>query len=148
MEQIEDKERKEREDKRKKELEVARKKEAKRLAIRKARITKEYNRLVKLYVVENDINSHVIKKLCARASFLLILAEDIEKDINSDNLTVLTINASQQFTKSNPLLKDYRDTVKSYQTVVKQLCDLSKPGTQITSNDKSGPDELEMFMNT
>lgn len=148
MEQIEDKERKKQEDKRKKELEVARKKEAKILAIRKARITKEYNRLIKLYVIDNVINSHVIKKLCARASFLLILAEDIEKDINSDNLTVLTINASQQFTKSNPLLKDYRDTVKSYQTVIKQLCDLSKPGTQITSNDKSGPDELEMFMNT
>ena len=128
----------------KKELEDKKKK----LAIRKARITKEYNRLVKLFDTSLKDRSHVIKKLCARASFLLILSEDIEKDINDDNLTVLTINASQQFTKSNPLLKDYRDTVKSYQTVVKQLCDLSKPGMQSSASDKSIPDELEMFMNT
>ena len=120
----------------------------KKLVIRKSRVTKEYNRLVKLFDTSLKDRSHVIKKLCARASFLLILSEDIEKDINDDNLTVLTINASQQFTKSNPLLKDYRDTVKSYQTVVKQLCDLSKPGMQLSASDKSIPDELEMFMNT
>lgn len=77
--------------------------------------------------------------------FLLILAEDIEKDINSDNLTVLTINASQQFIKANPLMKDYRDTVKSYQTVIKQLCDLTKNDNTTRKND---PDELEQFLNT
>ena len=80
------------------------------------------------------------------SSFLLILAEDIEKNINSDNLTVLTINASQQFTKANPLMKDYRDTVKSYQTVVKQLCDLTKNDN--SSAGKNEPDELESFLNT
>ena len=142
------KESKPKEDKRKKELDNALKIEKKKLAIRKSRITKENNRLIKLYVVDpKDNRSHVIKKLCARASFLLILSEDIERDINNDDLTVLTINANQQFVKSNPLLKDYRDTVKSYQTVVKQLCDLSKNGSS-SSNDKTEPDELEDFMNS
>lgn len=144
MEQNVDKVEIDKDKQKKKELEDKKKK----LAIRKARVTKEYNRLVKLFDTSLKDRSHVIKKLCARASFLLILSEDIEKDINDDNLTVLTINASQQFTKSNPLLKDYRDTVKSYQTVVKQLCDLSKPGMQSSASDKSIPDELEMFMNT
>lgn len=130
-----------------KELEKQRKEEKKKLAIRKSRITKEYNRLTKLFEVSSKDKLHVINKLCARASFLLILAEDIEKDINSDNLTVLTVNASQQFTKSNPLLKDYRDTVKSYQTVVKQLCDLSKNESN-SSPEKILPDELESFLNT
>lgn len=117
-----------------------------KLAARKGRITKEYKRLTSLFCVSQDDKSHVIKKLCARASFLLILAEDIEKNINSDNLTVLTINASQQFTKANPLMKDYRDTVKSYQTVVKQLCDLTKKDN--SSAGKNEPDELESFLNT
>ena len=144
MEKSKSKTKKKKEDTKKKELNDIQKK----LTIRKARITKEYNRLVKLFDTSLKDRSHVIKKLCARASFLLILSEDIEKDINNDNLTVLTINASQQFTKSNPLLKDYRDTVKSYQTVVKQLCDLSKPGMGSSNNDKSIPDELEEFMNT
>ena len=117
-----------------------------RLTARKSRITKEYNRLISLFNVTQEDKSHIIKKLCARASFLLILAEDIEKNINSDNLTVLTINASQQFTKANPLMKDYRDTVKSYQTVVKQLCDLTKNDN--ISSSKNEPDELESFLNT
>lgn len=117
-----------------------------RLTARKGRITKEYNRLISLFNVTQEDKSHIIKKLCARASFLLILAEDIEKNINSDNLTVLTINASQQFTKANPLMKDYRDTVKSYQTVVKQLCDLTKNDN--ISSSKNEPDELESFLNT
>lgn len=117
-----------------------------RLATRKARITKEYNRLVKLFDNSSKEKSHVIKKLCARASFLLILSEDIEKDINNEKLLILTINASQQFLKSNPLLKDYRDTVKSYQTVVKQLCDLTKNDNSPSS--KNEPDELESFLNT
>ena len=144
MEKSKAKAKKKKEDTKKKELDNSKKK----LAVRKARITKEYNRLVKLFDISLKDRSHVIKKLCARAAFLLILSEDIEQDINNDDLTVLTINASQQFTKSNPLLKDYRDTVKSYQTVVKQLCDLSKPGIQLPSGDKSIPDELEMFMNS
>ena len=117
-----------------------------KLNARKGRITKEYNRLCKLFSTSQEDKLHVIKKLCARASFLLILAEDIEKNINSDNLTVLTINASQQFTKANPLMKDYRDTVKSYQTVVKQLCDLTKNDS--SNNSKNEPDELEEFLNT
>lgn len=117
-----------------------------RFNARKARITREYNRLCKLFSISQEDKSHVIKKLCARASFLLILAEDIEKNINSDKLTILTINASQQFIKANPLMKDYRDTVKSYQTVLKQLCDLTKNDNP--SSNKNEPDELEAFLNT
>ena len=89
--------------------------------------------------------NHVIKKLIKRASFLMVLSEDMERDIRKAELTMTTINASQSFTKSNPLLKDYRDTVKSYQTVLKQLCDLVKDSSL---SDKSVPDELEMFLKT
>lgn len=133
--------------KKKEEISLIEDNESKRkLAARKARITKEQKRLIKLFDTNSKEKSHVIKKLCARASFLLILSEDIEKNINSDNLTVLTINASQQFLKANPLMKDYRDTVKSYQTVVKQLCDLTKSDN--SNNNKNEPDELEDFLNT
>ena len=68
--------------------------------------------------------------------------EDMEAElIGCEKYTTTTINASQTFIKSNPLLKDYRDTVKSYQTVLKQLCDLTK--------DEKNPvekDELEQFL--
>ena len=70
------------------------------------------------------------------------MIKDMEDDLlNCEDYTVTTINASQSFVKSNPLLKDYRDTVKSYQTVIKQLCDLTK-------DDKNpvDKDELEEFI--
>ncbi len=108
-----------------------------------SRITSEYNKLSKIFVSSYPEKNHVIKKLIKRASFLLILAEEMEKDIRESDLTTETINASQSFIKSNPLLKDYRDTVKSYQTVVKQLCDLV--GKESTS-DRDKPDELEVFL--
>ena len=111
---------------------------------KETRITKEYNKLSKLFISSHPEKEHVIKKLIKRASFLLILAEDMEKDIQSSELTTETINGSQSFVKSNPLLKDYRDTIKSYQTVIKQLCDLLK---NEGNPEKNMPDELEAFLN-
>lgn len=113
------------------------------MSIRKARITKEKNKLYKLFSTTNIEKEHIINRLIDRASFLLILSEDMETQIKDSDLTILTVNAYQSFTKSNPLLKDYRDTVKSYQTVLKQLCDLIKSDNQMDNNE---PDELEEFL--
>lgn len=128
----------------KEELKDEQLKQSRKEAMKKTRITTEYNRLIKLFIGKSDAQKHVIQKLSKRAAFLLILSEDMEKDIQSTNMTVETINASQYFIKANPLLKDYRDTIKSYQTVIKQLCDLVKNDN---SSDKKEPDELEAFIN-
>lgn len=125
-----------------KEKQVEEEKKKKQLAIRKARITKEKNKLYKLFDSNNPEKKHLINRLIDRAAFLLVLSEDMETDIKEENLTVLTVNSSQSFIKANPLLKDYRDTVKSYQTVLKQLIDLTKNET--TNTDE--PDELEEFL--
>ncbi len=119
-------------------------KQPRKEAMKKTRITTEYNRLVKLFIGKSEAQKHVIQKLSKRAAFLLILSEDMEKDIQSTDMTVETINASQYFIKANPLLKDYRDTIKSYQTVIKQLCDLVKNDA---FPEKKEPDELEAFIN-
>lgn len=108
-----------------------------------SRITYEYNRLCNLFLTKVKEKDHIVKRLSKRAAFLMVLSEIMEKQIKESDLTVETINASQQFTKSNPLLKDYRDTVKSYQTVIKQLCDLVR---NESSSDKDKPDELELFL--
>jgi hypothetical protein len=113
------------------------------MSIRKARITKEKNKLYKLFSTTNIEKKHIINRLIDRASFLLILSEDMETQIKDSDLTILTVNSYQSFTKSNPLLKDYRDTVKSYQTVLKQLCDLIKNDSQMDPNES---DELEEFL--
>ena len=119
-------------------------KQVKKETTKKTRITTEYNKLVKLFATKSEAQKHVIEKLAKRAAFLLILSEDMEKDIQATDMLVETINASQSFIKANPLLKDYRDTIKSYQTVIKQLCDLVK---NESSPEKNLPDELEQFLN-
>lgn len=109
---------------------------------RKKRIDKEKKNFEKIFKSVSQDKKDIISKLLDTASFLLIMIQDMEAElIQCEKYTTTTINASQTFIKSNPLLKDYRDTVKSYQTVLKQLCDLTK--------DEKNPvekDELEMFL--
>ena len=86
-----------------------------------------------------------IQELIYRASFLLVLAQDMELElIKYDSFITTTINASQSFVKTNPLLKDYRDTIKSYQSVIKQIDDLTKDDV-ITD---PVPDELDNFIDS
>lgn len=110
----------------------------------KTKIKKESNKLKKLFKSNSLEKSYIINKLIEKAAFLLVLSEQMETELKESDLSVETINASQSFIKANPLLKDYRDTVKSYQTVLKQLCDLTK---NESSQNSEGPDELEQFLN-
>lgn len=91
------------------------------------RIDNEIKRLNKIFKDIPEKKKDLTKELVKRASFLLVMAEDMETEINTlDRVLETTINASQQFVKANPLFKEYRDTVKSYQAVIKQLTDLVK----------------------
>lgn len=111
---------------------------------RQKRINKEINRLKKIYKTIPSDKKELIKELINRASFLLILSQDMEKEIKEVNeFVVITTNSYQEFTKPNPLFKEYRDTVKSYQTIIKQLNDLVK---DCDMSNKREPDELEVFM--
>ena len=98
------------------------------------RIENEIKRLNKIF---NDIpkkKKDLTKELIKRASFLLVMAEDMEQEINTlDKVLETTINGSQQFVKANPIFKEYRDTVKSYQAVIKQLNDLVKADEVMTA---------------
>ena len=106
---------------------------------REKRIKKEERRLNSIFKEYPKDVKQVIEKLIKRASFLLIITEDIEQKLNEDTeLLKTTINVSQEFIKANPLLKEYRDTVKSYQSVIKQLTELT-----LTQKDKSDPDSKD-----
>lgn len=91
------------------------------------RIEKEIKRIKKIFNKIPKKKKDLTQELIKRASFLLVMAEDMEDEINTlDGVLEITINGSQQFVKANPLFKEYRDTVKSYQSVIKQLTDLIK----------------------
>lgn len=108
--------------------------------IDKKKVNKEKKKLLKVY--GNSSNIEVVERLVDRASFLLVMTQEIEEELNNlKEYTTVTDNASQHFLKSNPLLKDYRDTVKSYQLVLKQLTDLTKNDLK-----PDEPDPLKEFL--
>lgn len=112
---------------------------------REKRIKKEMQKIKKLYKNLSKEKMVKIQELIYRASFLLVLAQDMELElIKYDSFITTTINASQSFVKTNPLLKDYRDTIKSYQSVIKQIDDLTKDDV-ITD---PVPDELDNFIDS
>ena len=107
------------------------------------RIKKEMLKIKKFYKTLSKDKLNKITELIYRASFLLVIAQDMEEELKKCNsYTVETINASQSFIKPNPLLKEYRDTIKSYQAVIKQLEDLTKDEDLLSP----GKDELDEFL--
>ena len=52
-------------------------KQPRKEAMKKTRITTEYNRLVKLFIGKSEAQKHVIQKLSKRAAFLLILGYSV-----------------------------------------------------------------------
>lgn len=112
---------------------------------REKRIKKEEKRLNSIFKEYSKDIKQVIEKLIKRASFLLILTEDIEQKLNEDtDFVKTTINVNQEFIKANPLLKEYRDTVKSYQSVIKQLTELTL--TQKSDSNGKESDKQDEFI--
>lgn len=86
--------------------------------------TKEISEIFKNVSMANQPK---IKELINRCAFLLVMAKEMEENlIQTDDFYTIVINKSQQYVKINPLLREYRDTVKSYQQVVKQLIEITK----------------------
>jgi hypothetical protein len=86
--------------------------------------TKEISEIFKNVSIANQPK---IKELINRCAFLLVMAKEMEENlIQTDDFYTIVINKSQQYVKIDPLLREYRDTVKSYQQVVKQLIEITK----------------------
>lgn len=86
--------------------------------------TKEISKIFKNVSMANQPK---IKELINRCAFLLVMAKEMEGNlIQTDDFYTIVINKSQKYVKIDPLLREYRDTVKSYQQVVKQLIEITK----------------------
>jgi predicted nucleotide-binding protein (sugar kinase/HSP70/actin superfamily) len=86
--------------------------------------TKEISKIFKNVSMANQPK---IKELINRCAFLLVMAKEMEENLmQTDDFYTIVINKSQQYVKIDPLIREYRDTVKSYQQVVKQLIEITK----------------------
>ena len=91
------------------------------------KLKKATNEISKIFKNVSMANKPKIKELINRCAFLLVMAKEMEANlIQIDDFYTIVINKSQQYVKIDPLLREYRDTVKSYQQVVKQLIEITK----------------------
>ena len=112
---------------------------------RERRIKKELKKLKKLYENNSKNTLKQIEELHYKAYFLLILSQDMEFELSScEKFMVEVVNGSQFFKKANPLIKEYRETVKSYQAVLKQLDEFTKDKPL----EPLKPDPLEEFVDS
>jgi len=91
------------------------------------KIKKATKEISKIFKNVSMANQPKIKELINRCAFLLVMAKEMEANlIQTDDFYTIVINKSQRYVKIDPLLREYRDTVKSYQQVVKQLIEITK----------------------
>ena len=96
------------------------------------RIKEEIKRLGESFKYLPKEKRDITDKLINRASFLLILLEDLEKEINNNELTSGIVNGGQFYIRTNPAIKEYNTTVKSYQSIIKQLSELQPTDANAT----------------
>lgn len=91
------------------------------------KLKKATKEICKIFKNISMANQPKIKELINRCAFLLVMAKEMEENLmQTDDFYTIVINKSQQYVKIDPLLREYRDTVKSYQQVVKQLIEITK----------------------
>ena len=109
------------------------------------RINKEIKKIKKVYKINLKEKNNKFNDLVYRAAFLLVMAQDMESELlNCGSYTTTTVNGSQSFVKSHPLCKDYRDTIKSYQAIIKQLNEFVKEEIPV----EPVKDELDEFLDS
>lgn len=94
---------------------------------KKKKLKKATKEISKIFKNVSMANQPKIKELINRCAFLLVMAKEMEENLmQTDDFYTIVINKSQQYVKIDPLVREYRDTVKSYQQVVKQLIEITK----------------------
>lgn len=108
------------------------------------RIKNEYKRLLKIYTragAEDKLK--LARKLIARAAFMAITLDDLEREISKEGVTEEYQNgANQKGIKKSAKAEVYNTTMKSYTAVMKQLNDMLPVETEEKEPEK---DEFEIF---
>ena len=102
------------------------------------RIKNEYHRLLKIYSRAREDRLKLARKLIARAAFMAIILDDLERDLSAEGVIEEYQNgANQKGLKKSANAEVYNTTMKSYTAVIKQLNDMLEV-EGIRSNDAFG----------
>ncbi|WP_051250591.1 hypothetical protein [Paenibacillus harenae] len=118
---------------------------------KKTRVTKEENRLLKIFEKLPADAFSVAQGLIRRAAHMRITLDDYEKDIDENG----TVELFQQsagappYERSRPVVSNYNSLAKNYQTITKQLTDLLPKDDEGSGSGGGAPknDGFEDFLN-
>lgn len=86
---------------------------------------KEISRIKKTFKDLPKEKLKISEKLIERAAYMLVSLEDMEEKINADGLVVTMPQGDYTIERAHPLLTPYNAMVKNYNTIIKQLSELS-----------------------
>ena len=111
------------------------------MAGKDSRITKEKNRLKKIFADVPENKMKTVEGLIVRAAFMRISLEDFEKDLNENGFTESFRQGLNQepYDRKRPTAELYNAMNTSYQKIIKQLTDL-------LPDDRKESDELLDFL--
>ena len=108
---------------------------------KEARVKKEFNRLRRLLKEIPDEQLKMVTGLVHRVSFMAVLLEDMESDINEYGVTEFFSQTKDiEYERQRPIAGLYNTTVKNYTTACKQLADL------LPDTPKSGAGDSDPLM--
>lgn len=89
------------------------------------RISKEVNRLKKLFTVIPKNTLQSVMSLISNAAFMAVTLEDLQKTINKEGAVSKYQNGENQWgTKKSPEVEIYNSMIKNHSSLIKQLTDL------------------------
>ena len=107
------------------------------------RIEKEIKKLRNIYKDIDEDQFITVEELINRASYLLVLLQEYEKDIDENGYVELFSQSKNQepYERERPVVRLYNTTIKNYQSIIRQL-------SQLIPNDvKTTDDGFDSFIN-
>ena len=94
------------------------------------KIAAELRKIRPLFKNLDKDKKRFIEKMIYQMAFLQVTLDRLVFEINNGDILENFEQGSQRFKRSNPALKDYNTTIKSYSLLSKQLCDILPDGEQ------------------
>lgn len=100
-------------------------------------VSKEINRLKKLFKDLDENKKKLAKNLIENAAFMSITLEDLKKDIIKYGVKETYVNGKDQFGfKESVESKTYNTMIKNYMNIIKQLNDMLPQEKKIDEKDE------------
>ena len=116
----------------------------KEVLAKEKRISKEKDRLTRIYTDISKENKAIIQGLINRAAFMRITLEDMEEDLDTNGFVEMFTQSEKTdpYERERPVARLYNTMNKNYQSIIKQMSDLI-PKDRVVEKD----DGFENFIN-